>query len=281
MVRSLWQPLCVAALNTPPEQASAQVFANVLRDVFGGDRSHSDLLLARCDLSALFPEPAARYVSEHGGEVLAGHTVTGVSGGPRRFTVSARGEARAFTHIVCALSPHRLAPVIAGLPGLDGVARLVARFDYQPIYSVYLQYRSRPALPSPMVAIDGGLGHWVFDREAICGEPGRLAVVISAHGAHESLTHEELAQRCHAELERAWGPLGDPVWTRVIAEKRATFACTPALERPPIRTAVEGFVLAGDYVASDYPATLESAVRSGVACARMVSAANSDRRRRA
>jgi len=61
-----------------------------------------------------------------------------------------------------------------------------------------------------------------------------------------------------------------PLWHRVIAEKRATFACTPDLKRPEARTPLRNFFLAGDYVASDYPATLESAVRSGVNAAGMI-----------
>jgi predicted NAD/FAD-binding protein len=69
--RVLWRPLCVAALNTPPAIASAQVFLNVLRDALDATRAASDLVLARVDLSALFPEPAAAYVKQHGGMVTA------------------------------------------------------------------------------------------------------------------------------------------------------------------------------------------------------------------
>ncbi len=268
--RHLWRPLCVAALNTPPEQASAQVFANVLRDSFGGARADSDLMLARCDLSALFPDPAADYVRARGGEILLGRTVTAVTGERGRFTVHAHGERREFTDVICALSPHRLGTVIAALPQLAGIAATVARFQYQPIYSVYLQYAERPPLPAPLVGLAGGLVHWVFDREAICGEPGRLAAVISAEGQHQEMERDTLAQRVHGELARALGPLPEPRWSRVIAEKRATFACTPGLARPGPRTPLAGFHLAGDYVASDYPATLEAAVRSGINCARHV-----------
>jgi uncharacterized protein with NAD-binding domain and iron-sulfur cluster len=74
----------------------------------------------------------------------------------------------------------------------------------------------------------------------------------------------------HQELQQHLGLLPDPLWHRVIAEKRATFACTPGLKRPESRTPLRNFLLAGDYVASDYPGTLESAVRSGVAAARMI-----------
>ncbi|MDH5536701.1 MAG: hydroxysqualene dehydroxylase HpnE, partial [Betaproteobacteria bacterium] len=160
--RHLWRPLCIAALNPPPQKASAQVFANVLRDSFGGSRADSDLLLARCDLSALFPDPAADYVRTCGGEVLLGRTVTAVTHDRGQFAVHAHGERREFAHVVCALSPHRLGAVVAELPLLADIAATVARFHYQPIHSVYLQYAQRPPLPAPLMGLKGGLAHWVF-----------------------------------------------------------------------------------------------------------------------
>ena len=71
-------------------------------------------------------------------------------------------------------------------------------------------------------------------------------------------------------MQQQLGPLPDPLWCRVIAEKRATFSCVPGLRRPESRTPLRNFFLAGDYVAGDYPATIESAVRSGIAAARMI-----------
>lgn len=270
--RLLWHPLCIAALNTPAEHASAQVFANVLRDTLDAERADSDLLLARCDLSALFPDPAADYVRQRGGEVLTGHTVSTVIAQEGGFEIHVRGEARAFTHVVCALSPHRMAAVVDRLPGVTSAITAVARLEYQPIYSVYLQYPETRPLPAPMIGLDDTLAHWVFDRAAICGEAGRLAAVISAAGPHEDMPQDALAERVHAELNERFGPLPQPLWTRVVAEKRATFASTPGLERPRGRTPQPGFYLAGDYVESDYPATLEAAVRSGVHAARMIAA---------
>jgi uncharacterized protein with NAD-binding domain and iron-sulfur cluster len=84
------------------------------------------------------------------------------------------------------------------------------------------------------------------------------------------LTQGELAGRIHAEIAQHFGPLPMPTWHRVIAEKRATFACITGVVRPAQRTALPGFYLAGDYIASDYPATIEGAVRSGVQGARAV-----------
>jgi uncharacterized protein with NAD-binding domain and iron-sulfur cluster len=92
-------------------------------------------------------------------------------------------------------------------------------------------------------------------------------VVISASGPHEALDQAEVARQVHGTLRTHVPGLNEPRWTQVIAEKRATFACTPALTRPAQITPVAGLYLAGDYTASDYPATLEAAVRSGIACA--------------
>lgn len=270
MVRCLWRPLCVSALNTPIETASARAFLNVLRDGLDTERRNSDILIARRDLTALFPEPAARYVRARGGEILVGHTVTAISLEDGKFAVSARGARREFAHLICALPPHRLLPALSDLPQLSATTAVVARLKYQPIYSVYLQYPGRIRLPAPMVGLADGLAHWLFDRDAICGQVGLVAAVISAEGSHQGLTQGELAGRIHAEIAQHFGPLPMPTWHRVIAEKRATFACITGVERPAQRTALSGFYLAGDYIASDYPATIEGAVRSGVQGARAV-----------
>ncbi|MGQ0752401.1 MAG: hydroxysqualene dehydroxylase HpnE [Betaproteobacteria bacterium] len=273
MVRYLWRPLCVSALNTPIEQASASSFLHVLRDGLDAAAGASDLLVARRDLTSLFPEPAAHYVRDRGGAILLAHTVSQLSHHNGAYSVVARGECREYTHVICALSPHRLLAVIAGMPNLGSVEETVARFEYQPIYSVYLQFRDPVRLPAPMVGIAGGIAHWVFDREAICGQTGLVAAVISAAGPHQDLTQDELAAQVHAQVGRCFGPLPQLQWHRVIAEKRASFACTVGVRRPASETALAGFHLAGDYVAGDYPATLEGAVRSGVRAAHAVIAA--------
>ena len=270
VTRHLWNPLCIAALNTPPEIASAQVFLNVLRDSLSAARADSEIMLARVDLSALFPAPAAEYVRSHAGQVLTAHTVDAIAMHDGNFTLRTRGQQLSFSHVVCALPPQRLAAAVAGLPQLNAAATLVERFNYQPIYTVYLQYPRDMALPSPMLGMADGLAQWVFDRGALCGQAGLVAAVISADGPHQNMTQDELAQRIQAELRQHFGALPEPEWQRVIAEKRATFSCIAGLQRPAQRTPLENFYLAGDYTGNEYPATLEAAVRSGVACARHI-----------
>lgn len=268
-VRYLWEPLCIAALNTPPHIASGQVFLNVLRDGLDAERAAGDVLLARVDLTALFPEPAAEHVRARGGEVLTGRMVEGLEQRAPGIAVRARGEALHHDQVICAVSPHRAAALFADLTALSKTVEMLEDFRYQPIYSVYLQFTQSVRLPAPMLGFEG-TAHWLFDREALCGQRGLLAAVISARGAHESLAQDELARIVHGEIARELGPLPPLAWHRVIAEKRATFECSVGLARPPTRTALANLHLAGDYTESAYPATLEAAVRSGIAAARQV-----------
>jgi hydroxysqualene dehydroxylase len=270
MASLLWRPLCVSALNTPAERASAQVFLNVLRDGLAAGRAASDLLLPRADLSRLFPEPAAVYIAARGGSVLTGQRVTAIDGNEGGFMVRSTVGEHGFSHVVCALPPYHAGAFLIGISALAEVAEAVERLEYQPIYSVYLCYPAERRLPHPMLGFESALLQWAFDRGALSGQRGVIGAVISAEGAHQDLPQDELARLVHQELQQQLGPLPEPLWHRVFAEKRATFACTPGLRRPEARTPLRNFYLAGDYVASEYPGTLESAVRSGVAAARMI-----------
>lgn len=270
MTRLLWRPLCVSALNTPSEAASAQVFLNVLRDSLNADRAASDLLLPRVDLSRLFPEPAADYVKANGGTTLIGQRVTEIEESSIGFTVRCAGVERSFTHVVCALPPYHAGAFLIGISALAEAAEIIEGLTYQPIYSVYLGYPREVRLPAPMLGFESALLQWAFDRGALGGQHGVIGAVISAEGPHQDLAQDELGRLVHQELQQQLGILSEPLWCRVIAEKRATIACTPGLKRPESRTPLRDFLLAGDYVASDHPATIESAVRSGVNAARMI-----------
>jgi len=243
----LWRPLCVSALNTPPERASARVFLAVLRDTLGGDAEASDLILPCVDLSRLFPEPAADWLRARGAEVRCDTPVRDL------------GALRAqFERVILAVGPHQVKAI---------APELAVEFEYQPIYTCYLQYDARTRLPFPMLGLAQGLVQWVFDRGRLTGEKGLLAAVISAQGDHQQMTQEELAATCHREIAAALPGLPAPQWTRVIAEKRATIAARESLPRPAVETPLAGVFLAGDYMDPEYPPTLEAAARSGVRAA--------------
>lgn len=262
--RLLWEPLCIAALNTPTERASAQVLANVLRDSLAGARAASDLLLPQVDLSALFPEPAASFVAERKGTVHTGRRVASLDRDGDGWRVDDAGP---FAQVVVAVAPYHLGGLVPEL------APRVAHFEWEPILTSYFSYPDWVRLPQPMLGVDSGLAQWLFDRGALCGQDGLIAAVISARGRHLELPLPELERGIHREIARLVPELPAPLQVQTITEKRATFACVPNLQRPPAASGLPGLWLAGDYVAGDYPATLEGAVRSGVAAARAMLAA--------
>ncbi|PWF43678.1 hydroxysqualene dehydroxylase HpnE [Massilia glaciei] len=283
LVKLMWRPLCLAALNTAPERASAQVFLNVLKDSLGAGRAASDMLLPKRDLGSLFPKAAAAYVERHGGLVHLGAKVERITPLARSWRIEASGSALggepggAYDAVVLATAPHATGALLADLE-LDTVSAQLAAFSYEPITTCYLQYSAGTTLALPFYALidDGARGHWgqfVFDRGQLdAAQMGLLAVVISASGEAAALGREALELAIAGQLAGVFGrpELATPEWSELITEKRATFACTPALARPANASGLPGLVLAGDYTAGDYPATLESAVRSGILAAKAV-----------
>ena len=288
-MNGVWSPLCLAALNTPPERASAQVFANVLRETFTTRAAASDFLIPATDLSALFPDAAARYVAANRGEMRTGITVRRViAAAPGVAVQTNRGEER-YASAIVAVGPHQLAATVgpasgaaggddAGAPWRAALAQ-VSAFAYESITTAWLAYPATVRLPAPIARLDDAPGQWVFDRSRALdasrsgGAQSLLAVVISAGGPHDGLGQHALAARLDAQLRRLAPALPALLWARVIAERRATYACTPALARPPAGRVAPGLYVAGDYTIADLPPTLEAATRSGVAAARAVDAA--------
>lgn len=264
LVRLLWQPLCISALNTPLSSASARVFLAVLKDGLNGPGS--DIIIPKVDLSELFPLGAANYVRARGGTILTSTPVRSIHKSMSGFEVAGDFGTEVHSHVVCAVAPQHLSRLVADLPEIEGTGH----FSYQPIYTIYSRYHEQVALPRPMLGFTRGISQWLFDRGYFCGQPGLIAAVASSEGEHLRLGHDAIAAIVHKEIESVVPGLPSPLWQKVIAEKRATFACTPGIHRPAQQTALPGFYLAGDYTSGPYPATLEAAVRSGIACAHLI-----------
>ena len=252
--RDLVEPLCVAALNTPAPQASAQVFLRVLKDALFSGPGSADLLLPRQPLSALLAEPAAAWL---GARLRIGRRVQHLEPGWRV-------DGEPFDAVVLACTSVEAARLTAGLaPAWSARA---AALGFQPIITVYLASPGS-RLPAPMLALresPDAPAQFVFDHGQLGGAPGRFAFVVS--GAADWVARGGCAEAVLAQALREFRWATAPVIDRMLTEKRATFACTPGLDRPPAQIA-PGLWAAGDYVQGPYPATLEGAVRSGLAAA--------------
>ncbi len=279
-VERIWQPLCVAALNVRLAQASAQVFLTVLRDSLGAQRAASDLLLPRTDLSALLPRAAEATLRARGADIRLRCAADALAPHPGGWRVAARSDTVDADAVVIALPPWRAGPLLrsAGQRALEPACAALAAIEAAPIATVYLRYPPGTRLPAPAMTLleaphRQAFGQWAFDRGAL--DPrcdGVISVVISAPGPRQALGADALAGAVAAQLARDLR-LPRPLAVRCIDEKRATIVPAPGLTRPPTMLPVAGLYLAGDAADSPYPSTLEGSVRSGLAAARALQAA--------
>lgn len=273
--RYLWEPICVAALNTPVEQASFRVFARVLKDALTGKAANSDLLIPARDLSALFPEPAAAWLQKQGSEVKPRTRIAALHhSGHRWKAVWEHGEAL-HDKIVIATAPAHAIDLMSPLADCQVLARRLDTLTYQPILTVYADYPALPRFRTPLLGWTDPVPLFIFDLNACRpdlkrGMPNTIALVASAEGPHLDWDDARWVKEIDARMQQAFGPLPQPRLIRRVTERRATFTCSPDLSRPPCVTPCGGMYLAGDYVEGPYPATLEGAVRSGVQCAQIL-----------
>lgn len=265
VMQELIEPLCVSALNTPAQQASAQVFLRVLKDALFGVAGGSQLLLPRIDLSALFPQAAARWLAQRGASIQTGTRISTLQSGDGRWMLDGQG----FDRVLLACPSTEAARLVASAAGsqaepaaLQAWAASAAALHFEAITTVYA-WAAAARLPTPMLALRHDTQHpaqFVFDRGQLGGSSGLLAFVVSASRGERETIQAQVLQQARSQLGL------DLQVVQTVVEKRATFACTPALQRPA-QIIAPGLLACGDYVAGPYPATLEGAVRSGLAAA--------------
>ncbi len=272
LTRRFWEPLCLATLNTPIDTASAQVFLRVLKDSFTRRRHDADLLLPKQPLGELFPQRAANYLRQHGMRIETSHRLEALHLQNNQLqAVTISGEQHPCDAAIIATAPHAATRLLDGHEALVPLQQQINALGSQPITTLYLQYPPGHCLEEPMVGMSGTVCQWLFDRRH-CNQPGLIAVVISAEGEHYDCDNDTLTTHILKELQQQFPQWPEPLKSRVIREKRATFECSVGVEsrRPSNTTPIAGLWLAGDYTDTGYPATLEGAVRSGVECAHRI-----------
>jgi squalene-associated FAD-dependent desaturase len=267
VLHELIEPLCVSALNTPADQASAQVFLRVLKDALFGVRGGSHLLLPRTSLGALFPEAAAQWLTQRGPTVHTGQRIAQLGWQAPHWLL----DGQAFDRVVWATSASNAALAIVECAqaaptlianSLQQWATQAEQLRFESIATVYIWGQSAH-LPHPMLALRSTAqapAQFVFDRSQFGGPVGLLAFVVSASVGDKGTLEQAVLNQAQQQLAQL--NLGTLQVVQTIVEKRATFACSPQLQRPP-QAIAPGLIAAGDYVQGPYPATLEGAVRSG------------------
>ena len=281
VVESLLTPLCISALNTPPNSASGSIFLRVLQETLTASPGSgsitnpphpSDLLLPKVDLSALFPNVAAEWLRANGASVHLGARCEAPRWSAGKWHILDQAFdaviwATSATHAVQALSDYAQTAPTNVATYLNRWLKPARAIPYQAIATVYA-FAPGLQLPHPMLALRSSPqapAQFVFDRGQLGGPEGVLAFVVSASiGSREELQNQVLEQ-AHIQFEEL---LNGQTLTalQTVVEKQATFSCTPRLIRPPQRVA-PGFLACGDYIYAPFPATLEGAVRSGMMAA--------------
>jgi squalene-associated FAD-dependent desaturase len=246
-VDRFWDVFIRPALNLRADEVDAEAGLFTVRTALLGPRGNADLVLPLKPLGWMHGDAAGRVL---GDRVRLEERIESLD------DVDADA-------IVVAVPPHESARLLGEPdPGLED----------SPIVSVHLWF-DRPLLTTPLVALLGSDAHWVFDRGALTGhkpERGQYVTVVSS-GAPELLEvrGRELVEQIAGQLTERLGA-ADLLWSRVSREPYATIALRPGAVRPGVETNRTDVARAGAWTDTGWPATMESAVRSGRAAARFV-----------
>jgi len=249
----LMRPFLLAALNTEPEESSAVLAGQVLRETLAKGGRHYRPRIAHPTLAAAFVDPALEYLKAKGGSVQLSTRLRGITLGRRNILAMDLGES------AVPLTPND-AMVLAVPPwaAKDLIPTMTTPDDFRAIVNAHFKTPAPAGAPA-MLGVIGGTAEWIFTF------PDRISVTVSGADAIVDQDREDLAIRIWADVSKALGITAPmPAW-QIVKEKRATFAATPAQDarRPSARTGWPNLFLAGDWTQTGLPATIEGALRSG------------------
>ena len=271
----LWEPLSVAALNQSPDEAAATHFVRVLALMFGSDPHAASIVLPIVPLDAMYAKPARQYIEARGGEVRTNALARIRIDAGRVAGVEVRGEPIAVPRVVAAVPWFALESLFAGETGpMAAITSAASRMTAKSIVTVNLWY-DRPIMDEPFVGLPGREMQWVFDKRQAFGErASHLSLVASGADRLAAFDNASLVSLAAREVGEAIADARQASLVRgmVVRERRATFSLAldqPA--RPGVTTPIEGLCLAGDWIDTGLPGTIESAALAGhLAAARLL-----------
>ena len=272
-VQAFWQPLTLATLNAPPEEAALSLLRTVLREGFLRNAETARFFVPQQTLGCLL-QPFGDWLSRHGGTLLLNTAVSGleIERGAVRAVRTVRGERIPADAVILALPPWSLVRVVPAVREVPEYAAFLKALRYSTIVTLYLWLRE-PVMSVPVYAFAHPDLHWAFRRPTRCGAES-VALVVSAAEHLRGLPRRTVVQRL-VESFAAMVPsfaLENALHWRLMVESRATVRLTPEVVRlrPSGKTPWRGLVLAGDWLQTGLPCTLEAAARSGEAAAAAV-----------
>jgi hydroxysqualene dehydroxylase len=258
----LMRPFLLAALNTAPENASAELASMVVRETLARGGSACLPRIATSNLAATFVEPAVDFLTRHGARIRFGERLREITADASAASSMDFSELRlalaADDRVVLAVPAWIAAALLPGIPVPDQSSAIVNAH----------YHADAPSGVPAMMGIIGGTAEWVFSF------PGRISVTVSGADAIVDTDRADLARQLWRDVAAAYGIARDlPPW-QIVKEKRATFRATPeqAAKRAPAKTRWRNLFLAGDWTATGLPATIEGAIRSGQNAARSAAA---------
>jgi squalene-associated FAD-dependent desaturase len=275
--RRFWYPMMIATLNEDPEIASAKMMKVVLREAFGSGFSGSRIGIARVGLSDLYTDGARRFVESLGGSVRTTAEVSRIELlGDRITSLELKGgEAINADYFVSAIPPGRLSKILPE-PLRSGEFASTALLESSPIVSINLWF-DEPVMDREFAGLLGTRCQWAFNKNLILerpSKPNQVAVVISAAREYVDWPREALTEMALSDLQSVMPKARTArlIHSTIVKERDATLSHTVESDRlrPEAKTSLRNFVLAGDWIDTGLPATIESAVLSGRNAANLV-----------
>jgi squalene-associated FAD-dependent desaturase len=264
LIKKFWEPIVLATINAPIDEASAELFINVFREAFLSDREASDLLIPTVGLSELLIDPAMRMLGKNGVKILLSTPARAIEKEDGNFRINTDGAQEEFDTVIYSAQSAELLP--------EEVRLTIPAFEYSPIVNAYF-WLDREIFSTPVHSFLGTTLQWAFPKPSL-RFPQRLALTVSAANGLVEHSNDEIQHILWTDLCAAVpaARLARLLHFQIIREKRATPLFTPSMQsmRPGITTSFPNLWLVGDIVQNGLPATIEGAVRNGQALAEAI-----------
>ena len=262
-IKSFWEILCVGALNTNLEKASALVFYEVLIQIFFKGNFASTIILPKFGLGESIVDPASLFIQKNGGKIISSETVKELVVKNQKI-VSIKSEKNIydeFDYVISAIPLYALEKIIS-----KKILNIDLELDYSTILNIHIWLKENTLQDKFYGLLDSPL-HWIFVKEK------HINIVISNADYLADKSKEEIYNFVVEELMQYTSIVKEQIqYYKIIKEKRATFV--PAInildKRPNSKTSIKNLFLSGDWTNTGLPSTIESAVKSGRIAAELV-----------